>query len=157
MLHLSTCVLHSVLRANSHMCVCCLEQVVPHAAAAGLKQQHAATIDIAALAVSSHVGSALVVPQYIGAVRGRASSSQVLSHWITPCALCLLQSTYISDQTALLVVCLTCHMHTHSLLREMSGSMRSNQGVLNSQQPCRTLCFFTSASCLNRRQGTVST
>lgn len=62
------------------MCVCCLEQVVPQAVAAGSKQQHAATVEIAAVAVSNREESALVVaPQYTGAVRGRAYT-QVRSH-----------------------------------------------------------------------------
>lgn len=63
----------------SHVCVCCLEQVAPHAAASGSKQQHAATFDIAAVAVSKHVESALGIPQYTGAARGHASS-QVCTH-----------------------------------------------------------------------------
>ncbi len=72
--------LHSVLHANIHMCFCCLEQVAPQAAAADIKQQHAATFDIAAVAVSNHVESALIVPQYPGVVKGHAAWSQVLSH-----------------------------------------------------------------------------
>lgn len=63
------------------MCACCLEQVAPHAAAARSKQQHAATTDIAAFAVSNHV--ALGISDATRAVMGHAFPPQVFSHCTT--------------------------------------------------------------------------